>query len=61
MGDGTLPTKRRQRTSLAREFWLFLRDNKKWWLLPIVLVFLLLIAVVILSATGAAPLMYTLF
>jgi hypothetical protein len=26
------------------EFWVFLKDNKKWWLLPILLAFLLLLA-----------------
>ena len=35
-----------QRTSLAAEFWDFLKHNKKWWLLPI-LVVLVLIAVLV--------------
>jgi hypothetical protein len=46
---------------MAREFFRFLMDNKKWWLIPIILVFLLLMAVVFLSATGVAPFMYTVF
>ena len=54
-------TGRRRRTGVATEFWLFLKHNKKWWMTPIVLVFLLLMGVVFLSATGVAPIMYTLF
>jgi len=49
------------RPSLLREFWLFLKQNKKWWLLPIVLVILLLGVLVYLSTTPAAPFVYTLF
>jgi hypothetical protein len=43
------------------ELWLFLRDNKKWWLLPILLVLLLFGVLVLLAGTGAAPFIYTLF
>ncbi len=50
-----------KRRGLAAEFWLFLRENKKWWMTPILLVFVLLAAVVVLGSTGALPLMYTLF
>lgn len=46
---------------LIRELWGFLRTNKKWWLLPIFLVLLLLGALILLSGTGLAPLIYTLF
>ena len=43
------------------ELWQFLRDNKKWWLGPIVLVLLLLGGLIALSGTVAAPFVYTLF
>jgi hypothetical protein len=43
------------------ELWLFLRDNKKWWLLPILAVLLLFGVLVLLAGTGAAPFIYTLF
>ena len=43
------------------EFWCFIRDNKLWWITPIVLVLLLFGAVVILGGTGVAPFVYTLF
>jgi hypothetical protein len=50
-----------QRASLPVEFWHFLKHNKKWWLLPIVLVLLLLGLVVLLAGTSAAPFIYTIF
>lgn len=52
---------RGRRHSLAGEFWGFLNQTKKWWLLPIVLVILGLGALVFLSGSGAAPFIYTLF
>ena len=48
-------------TGLAREFFDFLRHNKKWWLTPIVLALLLVAVLVILGGTAAAPFVYTLF
>jgi hypothetical protein len=50
-----------RRSSLAAEFWAFLKDNKKWWLLPIILVFMLVGALLVLGGTAAAPFIYTLF
>ena len=44
-----------------RELWGFLAQNKKWWLLPILIVLLLFGVLVILSGTGLAPFIYTLF
>jgi Family of unknown function (DUF5989) len=46
---------------LLAEFWDFLRFNKKWWLLPIVVALLLIGLLVVLSGTAAAPFIYTLF
>jgi hypothetical protein len=43
------------------EFLGFLRENKKWWLIPMLLVMLIFGVVVALGATGAAPFIYTLF
>ncbi len=39
----------------------FLMQNKKWWLLPVVLVTLLVGVLIILGSTAAAPFVYTLF
>ena len=46
---------------LASEFVQLLRDNKKWWLAPIVLSILGLGLLVLLGGTAAAPFIYTLF
>lgn len=50
-----------RRRSLPAEFWDFLLQNKKWWLLPILLVLMILGALVFLGGSGAAPFIYTLF
>ena len=47
--------------NLLAEFWRFLRQNKKWWLLPVVLVLMLLGVLTLLSSTAAAPFIYTIF
>jgi len=36
-------------------------ENKKWWLVPILLVFVLLGVLIVLGGTSAAPFIYTLF
>ena len=47
--------------SLTAELWSFLRDNKKWWLLPILIVLLGFALLLLLSTSAAAPFIYTLF
>jgi hypothetical protein len=47
--------------SLLSEFWAFLKENKKWWLLPILLIMLVVGVMIYLSSTAAAPFIYTLF
>lgn len=46
---------------LVAELVAFLRDNKKWWLLPILVVLFMVGVLVVLGGTGAAPFIYTLF
>jgi hypothetical protein len=46
---------------IIREFADFLRHNKKWWLLPILLVLFVVGLLVVLGGTAAAPFIYTLF
>ena len=46
---------------IVREFILFLKHNKKWWLTPIIIALLLIAVIVISAGTGAAPFIYTLF
>ena len=50
-----------QELSLVGEFWVFIKENKAWWMVPILLVLGGLGALVVLSSTGAAPFIYTLF
>lgn len=47
--------------NLLSEFIGFLKQNKKFWLLPLILVMLGLAALLILTSTAAAPFIYTLF
>ena len=46
---------------LASDLWAFLKHNRKWWMVPLFLLFLLFAALAILSQTGAAPFIYSLF
>ena len=52
---------RTEEGSLLSEFIGFLKQNKKFWLLPLILVMLGLAALLILTSTAAAPFIYTLF
>lgn len=46
----------------VREFWLFLRVRRKYWLLPIVIMLAIFGGLVILAkGTAVAPFIYTLF
>ena len=50
------------KTTLAREFWYFMKIRKKWWLLPIIVVMLLLGILLVFAETSAlAPFIYTIF
>jgi hypothetical protein len=53
--------KARRDGGIAAEFLYFLRQNKKWWLLPIIVVVLAFGLLVVLSGTAIAPFIYTLF
>ena len=44
------------------DLWGFLKERKKWWLLPMVLVLLLFgVLIVMTSGSAIAPFIYTLF
>ena len=49
------------RGSFFGELWGFMRQNKKWWLLPLIMAFLVFALLIFLSGTGLAPFIYTLF
>jgi hypothetical protein len=47
---------------LVRELWAFMRERKKFWLLPILVILLLLGSLVVFTQGSAlAPFIYTLF
>jgi len=49
-------------SSLAMEFWRFLKVRKKWWVLPIVVVMMLVGALLVFAQGSAlAPFIYTIF
>jgi hypothetical protein len=50
-----------EKTGFVAELWAFLKENKKWWLIPIIVVLALFGVLVLLSGSGAAPFIYTLF
>ncbi len=52
---------RQQRVGLVAEFWDFLKHNKKWWLLPILITMALIALLIVLGSSGAAPFIYPLF
>ena len=48
--------------SLLLELWAFLRERKKFWLLPIIMTMLLFGALMVFAQSSAlAPFIYTLF
>jgi|RhiMethySRZTD1v2_1073278.scaffolds.fasta_scaffold1149308_2 hypothetical protein len=72
MAEQQAPTKRpddarlskladQRQTNIVSELFGFVRSNRKWWLLPILVSLLLVSVFLFLAATGAAPLIYTLF
>ena len=50
-----------QNPGMVRELLYFLRQNKKWWLLPILLGLVVMGALLFLAATPLAPFIYPLF
>ena len=47
---------------LIKDLWGFMKERKKFWLLPIILIlFLLGLIVVLAQGSAAAPFIYTLF
>lgn len=48
--------------SFVKEFWLFIRTRKKYWLVPILIMMMILGALIVLAQGSAvAPFIYTLF
>lgn len=51
----------RRPPSFLGEFWRFIRDNRTWWLTPVLLILLLVAAFVLLTTTAVGPFIYPLF
>jgi hypothetical protein len=48
-------------SNLLSELLGFLRENRKWWLIPVVVALLLIGLLVVLGGTAVAPFIYTLW
>lgn len=55
------PDNLKKNPSFISELVMFIKHNKKWYLIPIVVSILLLGILIALGSTGAAPFIYTLF
>ncbi len=48
--------------SLVKEIWLYLRHNKKYWLIPILFILILMSVLLVLAQSSAlAPFIYSIF
>ena len=48
--------------SLIGEFWLFLKQEKKWWMIPLIAVLLIVgVLIVFASSSPLAPFLYPIF
>jgi hypothetical protein len=50
-----------RRPGIIQEFFYFLKNNKRWWLIPILVTIALLAALCFFASTGVAPFIYTIF
>jgi hypothetical protein len=50
-----------KQAGIIKEFFLFLKHNKKYWMIPILITLLALALLIILGGTAVAPFIYTLF
>ncbi len=48
-------------SSLIGEIFAMLKENKKFWMIPIIVVLLVMGALIVAGGSGAAPFIYTLF
>jgi len=48
--------------SLVKEIWMYLRQNKKYWLIPILFILILMSVLLVLAQSSAlAPFIYSIF
>ena len=60
MDDFQTLAKSEQHANILGEFWYFQKQNKKWWMLPLLIVLALLGLLAFLAGTGIAPFIYPL-
>ena len=46
---------------IIAEFWVFLKEEKRWWLSPIIVACLAIVGLAWFTSTGAYPFIYSLF
>jgi hypothetical protein len=59
--DEFIRSAERGRGGMLGDLWGFLRQNKKWWLLPIIVSLVAVAGLIALAGTAVAPFIYTLF
>jgi hypothetical protein len=48
--------------SFLKDLWLFMRERKKFWLLPVIIILIVLAVLIVFGGASAiAPFIYTLF
>ncbi|MDA0591092.1 MAG: DUF5989 family protein [Planctomycetota bacterium] len=48
-------------TGTAREFWLFIVENKCWWMIPILVIFCAFGVLIACGPSGILPFVYMMF
>jgi len=52
----------KQRMEFIKDLWTYIKERKKFWLIPIILTLLLFgVLIVLTSGTAIAPFIYTIF
>lgn len=44
-----------------KEFWEYIRTQKKWWLLPTIIILVLIAVLIVFAGPGISSFIYTLF
>jgi hypothetical protein len=57
----TAPNEFKKNPGFLRDLVMFIKNNKKWYLIPVIVSIFLLGILIALGSTGAAPFIYTLF
>lgn len=55
------PNEFKENPGFLRDLVMFIKHNKKWYLIPVIVSIFLLGILIALGSTGAAPFIYTLF